>query len=517
MHEHWQLRKPAVESRQGLVATQHHLASEVGATVLRQGGNAVDAAVAAGLALGAVEPWMSGIGGGGYMVVYRAAEDRVDVVEFGMRAPFDAVPEDYPLAGGTTGAATFNWPKVVDDANVHGPLSAAVPGYLKGVTLALEQFGSWEWRDVIEPACRLTETGLPINWYAAYLISAMARGLAMYDETRRTYLADGLPPVASIERTTYLRLGKLAATYRALQRDGADAFYHGELAESMADDLRAAGSRIRREDFDAYTARVAEPLAQNYRDAVIYAPGHLTGGPTLGQALADLAGRLTPSGPEPKADAFAAYGDALLASYRYRLEHLGEGADPRPSHTSHLCVADAEGNVVSLTQTIMSGFGSRIMLPGTGVLMNNGMMWFDPRPGGPNSVLGGRRPLCNMCPVIGRLADGSLFAVGACGGRRILASVFQLVSFFVDYGMSVDDAVHFPRLDVSGTDLVTIMAHMPADILARLRERYAETRVASNGVSGFLFALPQTVLRHPDGTMAGGCFVASPTAQVAAA
>ena len=188
-----------------------------------------------------------------------------------------------------------------------------------------------------------------------------------------------------------------------------------------------------------------------------------------------------------------------------------------PSHTSHLCVADAKGNVVSLTQTIMSGFGSRIMLPGSGVLMNNGMMWFDPRPGGPNSVVGGRRPLCNMLPVIGRLGDGSLFAVGACGGRRILASVFQLVSFFVDYGMNVDDAVHCPRLDVSGTDLVTMMAHMPAATVDVLRRRFGETRLASNGVSGFLFALPQTVLVRPDSGMSGGCFVASPTARVVAA
>ena len=518
MIEHWQLRKPAVEGRHGLVATQHYAASEAGAAVLRQGGNAVDAAVAAGLALGTVEPWMSGIGGGGYMTIHRADEDRVDVVEFGMRAPLDARAEDFPLAGGTTGAATFNWPKVVGDANVHGPLSVAVPGYVKGVALALERFGTWDWRDAIEPACKLAEQGLPLNWYASYLIGAMARGLAMYEETKRTYLADGLPPVASVEaEANHLRLGNLVATYRTLRNEGAEAFYHGELAESMADDLQAAGSRIRREDFAAYTARVAEPLAASYRDATIFAPGHLTGGPTLCQALADLEARLAPSGAQPDSAALVAYADALLDSYRYRLEHLGEGADPRPSHTSHLCVADAKGNVVSLTQTIMSGFGSRIMLPGSGVLMNNGMMWFDPRPGGPNSVVGGRRPLCNMLPVIGRLGDGSLFAVGACGGRRILASVFQLVSFFVDYGMNVDDAVHCPRLDVSGTDLVTMMAHMPAETVDVLRRRFGETRLASNGVSGFLFALPQTVLVRPDGGMSGGCFVASPTARVVAA
>ena len=163
----------------------------------------------------------------------------------------------------------------------------------------------------------------------------------------------------------------------------------------------------------------------------------------------------------------------------------------------------------------MSGFGARIMLPRSGILMNNGMMWFDPRPGGPNSVVGGRRPLCNMCPVVARKGDGAMFAVGACGGRRILASVFQLASFLIDYGMTVDDAVHQARIDVSGTDLVSIMAHMPPEIVAVLQQRYAETRVRPNGVAGFGFAVPQVVMRETNGDMAGGCFVPSPNARVA--
>ena len=510
--EGWQIRKPAVAGRRGLVATQHHLASEVGADVLRRGGNAVDAAVAAGLALGVVEPWMSGIGGGGYMTIHRAAEDRVSVVEFGVRAPLDAKAEDYPLADGVTGAATFNWPAVAGDANVHGPLAIAVPGHVRGLALALERFGGWDWRDVIEPACGLAEEGLPLNWYATWLIASMARGLAQYEETRRVYLADGLPPVAGGR----LPLGKLASTYRTLQSAGPESFYRGELAERIVADLQAAGSRIRMADLEGYTARVAPPLEFAYRDARVFAPGHLTAGPTIKQALGDLAERLRPTGGRPDADAFVAYADALLESYRYRLAHLGEGAPSRPTNTSHLCVVDANGDVVSLTQTVLSGFGARVALPGTGILMNNGMMWFDPRPGGPNSVVGGRRPLCNMCPLIVQQADGSRFAVGACGGRRILAAVAQLVSFLVDYDMSVDEAVHHPRIDVSGTDLVTIMEHMPQQTVARLRGRFADTLVRPNGVAGFLFALPQVAKRFADGTMAGGCFVPSPTARAVA-
>lgn len=516
--EHWNITKPAVHGSGGLVATQHHLASDVGARILREGGNAIDAAVAAGLALGTVEPWMSGIGGGGYMTVYLAREKAVKVVEFGMRAPLMARAEDYPLApSGENTSDAFNWPKVVDDMNVHGPLSIAVPGYIKGISLALDRFGSMAWRDVIEPACQLAEWGLPIDWYSLQKISTFARALAAYDETRRIYLADGFPPAIDIEgEIGSLKLGKLAETYRTLQREGANAWYRGELAASIAADLAAVGSRITRRDLDQYEASISDPLSLDYRDATVYVAGHLTAGPSIIQALEALDRKLEPSKAAPGIDAYTAYAEALLETYAYRLEHLGEGPD-QPTNTSHICAADTEGNVVSLTQTIMSGFGARIMLPGSGILMNNGMMWFDPRPGGPNSVVGGRRPLCNMCPVIVRKGDGGLFAAGACGGRKIFPAIFQLISFMVDYDMSVDDAVHQARIDNSGTRTITMMSHMEPAVVAALAEEFTDTRIRPNGVSPNFFALPQMVLRTSAGEFEGGCFIPSPHAKVAAA
>ena len=221
VQEYWQIRKAAVRGKNGLIATQHYRASEVGAEILRRGGNAVDAAVAAGLMLGTVEPWMSGIGGGGYMTVYRAKEERVQIVEFGMRAPFAADPHDYPIVGEETGTDTFNWPRVEGDANVHGPLSTAVPGYLKGVSLALETFGTMEWSDVIAPAVVSAEEGVPIDWYSTHMITGAARGLRLYDQTRETYLHDGLPPTLGIDGTRgRLKLGKLADTFRVIQKEG---------------------------------------------------------------------------------------------------------------------------------------------------------------------------------------------------------------------------------------------------------------------------------------------------------
>ena len=516
--EHWQLRKPVVRGDGGVVATQHHLASEVGAGVLRDGGNAVDAAVAAGLAIGAVEPWMSGIGGGGYMSVYLAREDAVRVVEFGMRAPLAARPEDYPLADGTTGADTFNWPAVVGDANVEGPLAVATPGYVKGVALALERFGTLSWEAAIEPGCRLAAVGVPLDWYAAQRIASHAHHLVKFDETRRVYLPAGLPPAAPTDGSTgRVPLGELGATYRRLQVAGPEDYYHGALARDIAADLAAVGSRMRLADLEDYQAALAEPLERRYRDARVASPGHMTAGPSLMHALA-LVEDHGFHGAAPDLDATVAYIEALRSVYDYRIEHIGEGGEGvLPTHTSHLCVADAEGNLVSLTQTVMSAFGARIMLPRTGILMNNGMMWFDPRPGRPNSVAGGRRPLCNMLPTIVRRDDGAVWALGASGGRKILASVFQLVSFVLDYGMELDEAVHRARIDVSGNEDVGVMAHMAEDIVAALEDRYPTAKVFPNGVSPALFACPQIVERGADGALSGGVFVASPHARVAAA
>jgi gamma-glutamyltranspeptidase/glutathione hydrolase len=514
--EHWSIRKPSIHGTDGMVASQHHLASDVGAEILHKGGNAIDAAVATGLALGTVEPWMSGIGGGGYMTIYLAKEKKVKVVEFGMRAPFDSVAEDYPLAReGQNSADAFNWPKVKGDANVQGPLSIAVPGYIKGVSLALSSFGSISWGDVIEPACELAEWGLPLDWFSMMKITYFARALHSYEEARKTYMPDGFPPALDLEgNIRSIKLGKLAETYRLLQTSGPDYYYQGELAREIAGDLQAAGSRITERDLAEYEAAIVDPLTTEYRGSQVHVAGNLTAGPSLSQALQILSGKLTPSRVVPGIDAYSAYAEALLETYAYRLSHLGEGPE-QPTNTSHICVADKEGNVVSLTQTIMSGFGSRVMLPQSGILMNNGMMWFDPRPGGPNSVVGGRRPLSNMCPVIVEKKDGSLFAVGACGGRKIFPAVFQLVSFMVDYNMTVDDAVHQARIDNSGTDEITLMDHLDEDIIAALAEEFSNTRLRPNGVSPNFFALPQVVMRGNDGKLEGGCFIPSPHAKVA--
>ncbi len=344
----------------------------------------------------------------------------------------------------------------------------------------------------------------------------------MYPQTKSIYLADGLPPVANLDGSlARLKLGNLANTYRTLQEKGPADYYTGELATSIVADLQAAGSKISLKDLAEYTVNIDEPLTTNYRGAELFVSGNLTAGPSIIYALNHLERTFTPAAQSPDAAAYQAYADSLFAAYEHRLKHLGEGPHnpekDNPGNTSHVCVVDQAGNVVSLTQTIMSAFGSRVMLPLSGILMNNGMMWFDPRPGGPNSVVGGRRPLCNMCPVILQLPGGGRVAIGACGGRKIFPAVYQLAAFQVDYNLGVHDAAHLPRLDVSGTELVTLMDHLDPGIISELSAHYPEVAVRPNGVNPNLFALPQMIRRDPDGSMTGACFIPSPHARVVAA
>ena len=517
--EHWTIQKPAIVGTDGIVSTQHYLASEIGANVLREGGNAVDAALAAGLAIGVVEPWSSGIGGGGYMIVHLADTQTTKVVEFGMRAPFASTPEDYPLDPnqGITGAGNFNWPAVKGHVNVSGPLSIAVPGYIRGAALALETFGSQSWEETIEPACQLAEEGLPIDWFATMHITNFARGLSRFKGSKSVYLPDGFPPLGAGEGfVSHLQLPQLAKTYRTIQREGPNSYYEGALAKSIVANLSELGSRITERDLNEYEPFIREPITSEYRSATVQTPSNMTAGPSMQQALSFLKNHGFASGRPNPADVIA-YVEALRHTYEYRLSNLGEGkAQSGDTHTSHLSVADKNRNLVALTQTVMSPFGSLVVLPDSGLTMNNGMMWFDPLPDRPNSLVGGRHPLCNMCPTLLFRDDGTRFSLGACGGRKIFPSVLQLASFVLDFNMDINEAVHQPRVDVSGNENVWAMAHFSEEILDALRANYETSKVRTNGLGGNQFAVPQIVAARPDGKFEGGCYVPSPHAAAVA-
>ena len=514
--ECWVVRKPAVMSRGGVVATQHQAASEVGARVLAEGGNAVDAAIAASLALAAVEPWMSGLGGGGYMLVRPARETRTYAVCSGMVAPGGMDPGDYPLTG-EVAADLFGWPAVLEDRNLRGPLAVAVPGQVAGLGLAHERFGTWSWADLVAPACALAERGMAVDWHATVAIAASAPELASDTECAATYLADGFPLATPwTGDAPCIRLGRLAETLRRLAEAGPEDFYSGEIAQAICVDMAALGGCLSAADLANYEATVEEAPETGYRDVRVWTAPGLTAGPTLVDVLDRLAASLDPGGA-PGGETYVAYAEALQAAYAERLRGMGASTDgDRASCTSHLGAADRDGTVVALTQTLLSPFGAKVMLPQTGILMNNGIMWFDPQPGGPNSIAPGKRPLSNMCPTIVEFADGRRAALGASGGRRILPAVTQLLSFLADFGMSLDAAAHCPRINVDGSDVVEADARLPAETLTLLESRFALS-VRPHGVHPSAYACPNAVIWEPDSSSAtGAAHVMSPNASVGA-
>jgi gamma-glutamyltranspeptidase/glutathione hydrolase len=484
------ITKTMVRSKRGVVAAQNQLAADIGAKVLAEGGNAIDAAVAVGFAIPTVEPWMSGMGGGGYMVVYSAKAKKVSVVDFSLIAAAKLDPADYPLVPGT-GGDIFGWPAVLEDRNLRGYPSIAVPGHVAGMALALETFGTWNWRRVLAPAIAQAERGLLVDWFASLKIASGASDLTRFDTSRATYLTNGhyAPFSPELGEPIRLKLGKLAATLKHLAEAGARDFYEGDLAQAIVRDLAAGGSKISADDLKRYKARIVEPLAFDYGGARINTVPGLTAGPTLAKTLQAVNGK---HGKTPDAKSFAALADALLVAYRERFETMGDsGGD---SCTTHFNVIDADGNMVALTQTLLSLFGSKVMLPETGIMMNNGMMWFDTRPGQPNSIGAGKRPLSNMCPAVVTRGGEPWFAVGASGGRRIMPAVAQLICFLTDYGMNLEEAFHAPRIDVSGLDRIVADHSLPKDVFDALAAKL-KTVPAPRTIYPVLYACPSAVMR----------------------
>ncbi len=497
--QNWYLRKPLAHGRGGIVATQNRVAGEAGARALAAGGNAVDAAVTTAFALAAVEPWNSGLGGIGFLLFYSVRDDRVRVVDFGPVSPLGCNSADYPLVGsGATTRDLFTWPSVKDDRNVHGPLSFVVPGEVDGLGLALERFGTIGLGEALKPAIALADEGIAADWFLTLKAATNARELARYPTTREIWLPGGYPPVtapgAPLGR---LKLSGLAATLKKLAASGRRDFYEGEIAAGIVKDVKAMGGVLAAEDLRRFQACVVEPLLTEYRGVgLALAPG-LTAGPSMRRALHGLRHeRFRRDGPH--ADAFLAYARVLREAFSERLANMGETAgEPTPTSTTHLNVIDREGNMVALTQTLLSVFGSKVVLPSSGILMNNGIMWFDPRPDSVNCIAPGKRPLTNMCPVIATRGGKPWFAIGASGGRKIFPAILQISSFLIDHEMNLEDAFHQPRIDASGGDVVTVDTQMPGVIRNALADEFPVEPVELL-VYPTNYACPSAVLHDAD-------------------
>lgn len=507
------ITKRAVRGK-GVVVAQNTKAAEVGAEILRKGGNAIDAAVATGMAIGAVEPWMSGIGGVGFMTVWSAKEGRAWTVDYGPISARKLDPSVYKIVGPGP-ANAFAWPDILERRNEVGYHSIAVPGQVAGMAKALERFGTLKWQDVLAPGMALAKRGMQLDWYMQVMLAQGAEILSQFPASRAAYLCDDgrVPRIDWQANVRYLKLGKLGETMQRLSDGGPREYYEGKLARDIAADLQEGGSAIDYDDLASYQARIVEPLSFDHNGATISVAGGLTAGPTLRRAF-ELIGGGTKGKGAPDGLFFASFAQAMHKAYDERLKTLGD--KPTDTCTTHFCAADSQGNMVALTQTLMSLFGSGVMLPRTGITMNNGMLWFDPEPNRPNSYGPAKRPLCNICPVVVSKGGKPWFCIGASGGRRIVPAVSQLALMLIDRGMEVEAAFHQPRVDVSGVGPIRVNRDLPDEAKTAIAAKLPMVEV-DNPISPLGFANPSCIVRDPaTGELTGMNEVMSPWAGGAA-
>ncbi len=468
----------------GAIATAHPLASEAGAEVLRQGGNAADAAVAAALALAVVEPQSSGLGGGGFALVWVAREQRAYALDFREVAPAAA------------SADLFTRPGTPARASLDGALAVAVPGAVKGYAELARRFGTKPLVRLVEPAARLAERGFRVGHVYASRAEERLECLRGDAAASRELLVAQEGVEARMPPAPGARLLRrdLARTLRLLGKDP-DAFYRGPLARRIAHAVRSRGGLLSEEDLARYRVRERAPLEGHYRGhRVLTMPLPSAGGAILLGLLGALepedprAGGYRPErflhvmieaekrlyarrgallgDPDQAPGASAAAAEMASPAFAAALHaQIGERATPADQvvvggergETSHLSVVDRDGNAVALTTTVNFYFGSCLVVPGTGLLLNDEMDDFDRAPGvanayglaggGPNAVGPGKIPLSSMTPTLVLDPRGRLeLAVGAAGGARIPTAVAQAILHVVDDGMRLDEALAAPRL-----------------------------------------------------------------------
>ena len=550
--------KSQLEVPRACVTAGHPLGARVGADVLRRGGNAVDAAVATAFAMAVVEPFMSCLAGGGSMLIHRPRSGTSVALDFNVEAPRRAHARMYRLGHGPSGDL-FPWRAVEGDANVHGHLAVAVPGSVAGLALALERWGTLDLRDAVAPAARLARLGVPVDWYLAGVTAMYAEELARFPEAARTYLrAGGWPPRAeNLGRGDRVRYTALARSLELIGKEGPSVFYRGELAEAIEAEMRRGGGILDRGDLARYRAVATQPLAGDYRGVTLLGMPGATGCVTALQML-NVLECFEPEGAgadgAPGARTAHLRAEALRVAFEDRLRWLGDPTrirapwaalagksyarqlasairpdgrrharrrlDPwrfdrgrsKPARatavgssgdcTTQVCAVDHDRTLVSLTHTAVGLFGSKVVVPETGLLLSNGMIWFDPEPGRPNSIEPGKRALVNMTPFLA-LRDGAPYlAVGAPGGRKIVSAVPQVLANLIDSRLGPQAAVEAPRLHTEGGP-VEVDDRMGTATVAALRRRGHRIVPLTETYSSFYFARPQVIEVTRRGLAAG--------------
>jgi len=503
----------------GMVVSQSSIASEIGADILRKGGNAVDAAIATAFALSVTLPRAGNIGGDGFMLVYIANEDRTYAIDYRSVAPAAATVDAFLESDGSVSGEAYR-----------GIKAAGIPGTVAGLYRAHERFGKLPWKDLVEPAIDLAEDGFDLSWDGINIIERARDRISEQGVASSVFFKDDGESYSHGER---LKQPDLAWSLKKIRKGGADAFYRGPIAKRIAKEMSENGGLITLDDLANYRAIDRDPLVGSYRDTrLVTMPPASGGGASIIELLNILENFDLKEAGWKSAASYHLIAEAMKLSFsdRFRyavdLDHgemplktmtsktyakdrarliterkaspLGhtEPGDPwaeQSRDTTHLSVVDSEGNGVSNTFTLGSNFGSGVMLDGTGFMLGNLMGNFaigqegeeriDGKVRSANKLRGGHRPISSMSPTM-LFKDGRLWAVvGSPGGNTIPSTVSQMIINLVDYDLSVAEATHSPRIYPEyRTGELSVERGVSPDTLALLKEWGHNFKVgATNG------------------------------------
>ena len=509
--------------RNGVIATGRAECTEIGLDILKQGGNAVDAAVAVGFALGVCEQQSSGIGGGGFMTV-RLANGDVFFIDFRDRSAAAASLDMWEID--ETGA-------VRNEENKIGGKAVAVPGDVKGLLYALDTWGTLSRGAVMAPAIEMAEDGFIVSHITSRDIKDAYRAIIRYDSTMAIYLdEDGMP----YEAGDVITNPDLARTLFLIADQGEEVFYRGEIAEKIVAAVQADGGCLTLEDFADYDIHVTEPVHGTYRGYDIYSSNLPSSGGTIIIEMLNILENFDVGSLDPESPAyFHLLSEVMKLCYADRAKYMGDpeyvdvpvtgltdkayaraladvidlnrsqtygAGDPWPfesDSTTSYSILDAAGNMVVVTKTVDATFASALVAEGTGILLNDTLYDFSTDPDSPNVVAGNKRPLSSMSPTL-VVKDGQpVMALGAPGATRIISGVMQVITKVIDHGMDVQDAIDAVRMhDDFGT--LILERRVGEDVIDALRSMGHEVNASE---VWFTFPCVQAVARLDDGTLRG--------------
>ncbi|WP_243356413.1 gamma-glutamyltransferase [Bacillus litorisediminis] len=523
----------------GMVATAHPLATEIGADVLRKGGNAVDAAVAIQFALNVVEPMMSGIGGGGFMMVYDGQTKETTIINSRERAPQGATPDMFLDENGNP---------IPFDIRHTGGDAVGVPGTLKGLETALEKWGTRPMAQLIDPAIKLADQGFPIDSVLAEAIADNEDKLAR-TAAKNVFLPNGEP----LQEGETLVQKDLAKAFKLIRAKGSDALYNGPIGEALAATVQEFGGSMTAADLNKYEVTIDEPIWGKYQGYQIASmPPPSSGGVFLLQMLKILDDFNLSQYDVKSWEKYHLLAEAMHLAYADRAAYAGDpefvnvpltgllhpdyikerqelisldqvnqnpqAGDPwkyetdtanyeltsqpddrQYGETTHFTVADRWGNVVSYTTTIEQVFGSGIMVPGYGFMLNNELTDFDAVPGGANEVQPNKRPLSSMTPTIVFKDGQPVLTVGSPGGPTIITSVLQTILHTIEYDMELKAAVEEPRIYTNSLNSYRYESGIPTEVINQLKSmghKFGSSPTTIGNVQSIL-------IDHENGTFKG--------------